>query len=244
VRPWLGVEGAAVLQLPGAGTLDPYLTCQAFARRAEGAGARLFERTEARRIEVGRRGVRILTNAGTIGAGTVVIATDGPGKGFGALERHFRRGVRFAVALPPVTPAVRRRFGSAAAVAADLAQPAHAWRWWRDEVLLFGGAEQAPVAARQIDKTIVQRAGRLMYELSLLHPDVSGTAAASAWSEPIVAAADGGVIAGPHRAFPRHLFALGLGRSGVNASWLAARVLARRWAGAATKPDEIFGFNR
>jgi glycine/D-amino acid oxidase-like deaminating enzyme len=49
---------------------------------------------------------------------------------------------------------------------------------------------------------------------------------------------------GPHRNFPRHLFALGLGRHGAGASWLAARVLLRQFAGKPAKGDDHFGFPR
>ena len=55
---------------------------------------------------------------------------------------------------------------------------------------------------------------------------------------------DGLPYIGPHRNFPRHLFALGLGRHGVGRAWLAARILLRQIAGEPAKGDELFGFSR
>jgi glycine/D-amino acid oxidase-like deaminating enzyme len=55
---------------------------------------------------------------------------------------------------------------------------------------------------------------------------------------------DGLPYIGTHRNFPRHLFALGLGRHGASASWLAARVLLRHLAAEPAKGDDLFGFSR
>ena len=71
-----------------------------------------------------------------------------------------------------------------------------------------------------------------MYELSLIYPAIPGTAPEWGWSfrfddtvgRPARTSA-------PHRNFPRHLFALGLGRHGAGASWLAARILLRQVRG-------------
>jgi hypothetical protein len=59
-----------------------------------------------------------------------------------------------------------------------------------------------------------------------------------------VTAADGLLIAGPHRNFPRHLFAIGLGATGVSGAFLAARILLRYYQESADQADELFGFGR
>jgi hypothetical protein len=48
---------------------------------------------------------------------------------------------------------------------------------------------------------------------------------------------------GPHRNYPRHLFALG-GQSSVTSAFLAARILARAVRGRVEKGDEVFGWTR
>jgi hypothetical protein len=63
------------------------------------------------------------------------------------------------------------------------------------------------------------------------------------WSVPSTRTHDGLPFIGPHRNYPRHLFALGLGAS-VTGAFLAARVLLRHHEGRPDKADEHFGFSR
>ena len=83
-----------------------------------------------------------------------------------------------------------------------------------------------------------------MYEFSLLQPAASGIVPAFAWTAPSHGSADGLVIAGPHRNFPRHLFVTGLGADGLQGAYLAARLNLRHYLGALEKGDELFGFGR
>jgi glycine/D-amino acid oxidase-like deaminating enzyme len=117
-------------------------------------------------------------------------------------------------------------------------------RWLRDDRALVEGADQDPVAARAREQAVKQRSGQLMYELSLLFPAISGTPAEGGWWLPFDDTVDGLPYIGTHRNFPRHLFALGLGRHGASASWLAARILLRHIAGEPAKGDDLFGFSR
>ena len=84
----------------------------------------------------------------------------------------------------------------------------------------------------------------MMYELSLLYPAISGTPAEWGWSSGFDDTVDGLPYIGTHRNFPRHLFALGLGRHGAAMSWLAARILLRHLAGDPAKADQQFSFAR
>ena len=90
----------------------------------------------------------------------------------------------------------------------------------------------------------MQRTGQLMYELSLRYPAMSGILPDYAWMAPRVTARDGLLLAGPHRNFPRHLFALGLGATGLTGAFLAARLLLRHYTGEPEPGDEHFGFGR
>ena len=81
-----------------------------------------------------------------------------------------------------------------------------------------------------------------MYELSVLFPAISGLLPSHGWTVPTYRSADGLVIAGPHRSFPRHLFAVGLGADGLQGAFLAARTQPRHFVGAPAKGDELFGF--
>jgi glycine/D-amino acid oxidase-like deaminating enzyme len=114
----------------------------------------------------------------------------------------------------------------------------------KDDRVLFCGAEQPPAPPRVRDKAIVPTAMELMYELSTMYPPISGVAPEWAWDVVQYGSPDGLPVIGPHRNFPHHLFALGLGRHGAGAAWLAARVLARAAAGEPARGDDTFGFSR
>jgi glycine/D-amino acid oxidase-like deaminating enzyme len=126
----------------------------------------------------------------------------------------------------------------------DAGDPSRTVAWTRDDRLLVTGGDQAAVPERKRAKTLVQRTGQLMYELSLLHPPISGVQPDLGWDATVSLTADGLFYAGPHRNYPHHLFALGLGHQGPAASLLAGRILFRQFTGAPEPGDELFGFGR
>ena len=100
------------------------------------------------------------------------------------------------------------------------------------------------VPERLREKTIVQRTGQLMYELSTIYPEISGILPEYGWDAPYALTAEGVPYIGPHRNFPHHLFAFGDASSGVTGAYLASRVLLRHHLGETDSADEAFGFNR
>src|SRR5262249_31619166 len=106
------------------------------------------------------------------------------------------------------------------------------------------GADQPEQPSRAREKSLVQRAGQLMYELSTLYPAISGLQAEWAWDFTHYETVDGLPFIGPHRNFPRHLFAMGCLRHGAGLAWLSARILLRHYQGAPAKGDDVFGFAR
>ena len=113
-----------------------------------------------------------------------------------------------------------------------------------DDRLLIVGADSAYVPPRLRDKTMVQRTGQLMYELSTVYPEISGILPEYGWDQPYALTAEGVPYLGPHRNFPHHLFAFGDASHGVTAAYLASRVLLRHHTGETDAADEAFGFNR
>ena len=81
-----------------------------------------------------------------------------------------------------------------------------------------------------------------MYELLTTYPAISGLRPEFGWDVPYGETADGLLYAGPHRNYPRHLFALG--GDSLSGAFLAARVLARAASGQPDKHDEVFGWTR
>ena len=238
-----GTAGEGAIRVKGM-ALDPYRACVGLAGAAAARGAVICERSPVRRIQVRRRNVEIRTADGTVIAGTVVIATGGLIDDLRALRRHFAPRHSVAVVTAPLPAAVRRDVGRRRAAIRDTATPPHVLRWMKDERVLFCGAEQAPAPPRVREKAVIPTAMELMYELSTMYPAISGVQPEWAWDVVHYGSPDGLPVIGPHRNFPRHLFALGLGRHGAGAAWLAARVLARAAAGEPAKGDEVFGFSR
>ena len=79
---------------------------------------------------------------------------------------------------------------------------------------LLGRGPDAPVRARLREKTVGQRANQLMYELTTLYPAISGLQPEWGWDFVHYGSPDGLPVVGPHRNFPRHLFALGQAATG------------------------------
>jgi glycine/D-amino acid oxidase-like deaminating enzyme len=127
-------------------------------------------------------------------------------------------------------------------VVRDSATPPHVIRWVDDTRLLIAGADTDRLLPRLRDKVIVQRTGQLMYELSTIYPDISGTLPAYGWDAPYGRTADGLPLIGPHRNFPRHLFAFGDASQSVTGAYLASRILLRHCLDRLDPTDEVFGF--
>ena len=222
--------------------IDPYRASLGFARAASARGTQIFERSRVRRIRQGRRKVELHTAGATVSASAVVIATGQPTGDFKALRRHFKLRDSYAVVTPPLRAAVRRTLGPPSLILRDTSD--HWLRWTPDDRVLFSGAARPTVSSRARGKTLVQRTGQLMYELSLLYPTISGTQPEYGWDIIHAHTVDGVPYFGPHRNYPRHLFALGSGPGGLGLSYLAARLMLRSHQGRPDKGDELFGFTR
>ena len=82
-----------------------------------------------------------------------------------------------------------------------------------------------------------------MYELFARVARHLGCAARTRVGRPYSAGRDGLPLIGPHRNYPNHLFAFGLGLNPA-AAFLASRLLVRHLSGTVEKTDEAFGFGR
>jgi glycine/D-amino acid oxidase-like deaminating enzyme len=126
----------------------------------------------------------------------------------------------------------------------DTAVPAHIVRWVDDERLLIAGADGPRPADRLREKTIVQRTGQLMYELSTIYPDISGIMPAYGWDAPYALTGEGLPYFGAHRNFPHQLLAFGDSSPGVTGAYLASRILLRHYLDEVESSDEAFSFTR
>jgi glycine/D-amino acid oxidase-like deaminating enzyme len=239
-----GIESArGGARLHDWGQTNPYRLALAFARAAAERGAAFFERSRARRIKVRRQDVEIQVEGGTLTAETACICTGEPGDLFRSLARHLHAGERYLALTDRLPAPVRQQIGTRARVVADTESPAHLVRWTGDDRVIIAGADQPRTPERGRNRILVQRTGQLMYELSRLYPAISGVMPTHGWDLPLAATADGAMYAGPHRNYPRHLFAWGTRHDPAQA-FLASRILLRHFLGAADRDDAYFAFTR
>jgi glycine/D-amino acid oxidase-like deaminating enzyme len=224
------------------GQANPYRLLLIFAAAAKARGAVIFEQTPVRRIKPLRKHVDVDTAGGVLSAGTVIVCTGEPTDLFRSLKRHVRFEERYAVMTDRVPAAVRRQIPARARIVTDTERPPHLLRWLDDGRLVVAGAD-APRAARGADKRVVQRTGQLMYEVTRLYPAISGVMPRYGWEMPVATTADGVMYAGPHRNYPRHLFAWATRHDPAQA-FLASRILLRHFLGEATREDAYFAFTR
>ena len=225
-------------------TIDPYRACVGLADAAASRGVAMFERSPVKRITFNRKTADVITADGTIRTRRVVVATAMPTPLFKALARHFWFNSTYSVLTAPVPARLRKELGKRNAIVRDLADPPHIVRWVDDERLLVSGADAETVAPRLRDKTIVQRTGQLMYELSTMYPDISGLQPEFGWAADYARTAHGVPYIGQHRNYPHHLFVFGDSSHSVTGSYLASRILLRQHFGEMDPADEAFGFNR
>jgi len=244
IRSEFGLDAGAAIGDKAGAALDPYRACLGLAAAARDRGARLFERTPVRRITFGRRNVDVFTAGGTIHAARVVIATGVPTPLFKTLARHFWFRTAYLALTAPVPAKIRHLMGTRASILRDSAAPPHTVRWVHDERLLMTGADALSVPLHKRDRTIVQRTGQLMYELSTLYPDVSGIQPEYGWDAAYGRTNDGLPFIGPHRNYPHHLFAFGDSSTSATGAYLASRILLRHHLGKSDSADEHFAFTR
>lgn len=243
-----GIDALAGLRTRDGASLDPYRATLGLAAAAVARGAQLFEKSAVKKIVANARSVDIQTADATVTAYRVVVATGQPTALFTSLARHVKPLATYFALTAVIPSRLRKTLGArnsvTASVVMDGADPARYVRWVDDERLLVSGADGPLVPERLREKTLVQRTGQLMYELSTLYPDVSGTAASHGWSASYVRTADGLPYIGPHRNFPRHLFAFGGNAHSVTEAYLASRILLRHYLSETDAVDEVFAFTR
>ncbi len=239
-----GVSAVAAVRTRHGAIIDPYRAALGLVAAAVERRARVFETTAATTVAFRPRFVEVSTPTGSVRAETVIVATGTPTPLFKALRRHVWFKSVYLALTERVPAKVRQQFGRRAFVLRDSATPSHVVRWVEDSRLLVSGADGPTPPDRLRGKTIIQRTGQLMYELSTLYPDISGLQPAYGWEAPYALTGEALPFVGPHRNFPRHLFAFGDSSHGVTGAYLASRILLRHFLDEVDAADEAFGFVR
>src|SRR6185369_11895722 len=179
------ISAVAAIRSRDGAALDPYRATLGIAAAAIERGAQFFERSPVTRITFARKWVDVKTDGGIIRADRVIVATGLPTTNlFKALARHFWYRSSYLTLTGRVPAKIRQRLGSRGAVVRDSAIPQHIIRWVNDEQLLVTGADGDIVPPRLREKTLIQRTGQLMYELSTIYPEISGIQPDYGWDAP------------------------------------------------------------
>ena len=244
VRDELALDAISAIREKDGAVVDPYKACLAIAAAAVDRGARLFERTPVKRVTFTRKDAEVVTATGTIRAEHVIVATGSPTALFGSLARHFWFRTAYLALTETIPAKIRHELGGRIAIVRDLLDPPHMVRWVDDARLMVAGADALAGPDRLRAKTIVQRTGQLMYELSVLYPAISGILPAFGWDAPYARTEDGFPYIGPHRNFPHHLFAFGDSGGSLTGAYLASRILLRHVLDETDPADAVFEFSR
>jgi glycine/D-amino acid oxidase-like deaminating enzyme len=234
----------AAMRMQHAFSIDPYRAAVGLAAAAAKRGAQVFERSVVKRVRSTGNDVELAIDGGTLRAGRVVIATGTATPLFKPLRRHFSAREAYLALTEPLPGTMRRQLADAALTIRDTGVPPRRLRWTRDDRLLLEGGDQPATPARGRDAVLLQRTGDLMYGLLTMYPAISGLQPVYGWEAPYGATSDGLMYIGPHRNYPRHLFALGGPPDSVTGSFLAARVLLRALHNSPDKSDAVFGWSR
>lgn len=244
IQSEIAIEAVRGLRSRQGATLDPYRATVGLAAAAVARGAQLFEASPVKKVTFTRKYADVITEGGVIRTTRVIVATGVPTVLYRSLIRHFWLKQRYFALTEPVPAKIRQRLGSRDVVITDTRTPPHLVRWVGGDRLLVSGADGDVVPERLREKTIVQRTGQLMYELSMLYPDISGVMPAYGWDSHYSLTGEGIPYIGAHRNFPFHSFVFGDSSLGVTGAYLASRLLLRQHLGEATALDEAFGFLR
>jgi glycine/D-amino acid oxidase-like deaminating enzyme len=236
-------DAVAGMKLGAGFTLDPYRACLGLAAAARSRGGTLFEASRVKKVQVSSKQADVILDTGVVHAQTVIVATGSATSEYTPLRRHFKRRDSFLVLTEPMPAAMRRQLPGADVIVRDTASSPHAIRRTRDDRLLIVGGDRDETPARQREAVLVQRTGQLMYELLIMNHAIAGLRPEYGWDSTNGETADGVMYIGPHRNYPRHLFALGGGVSAAG-SFLAARILLRAVQGSSEKADAVFGWTR
>lgn len=238
-----GIAGGGAIRTPGNAQADPYRVCLGFLNAAERCGASIYERSFAGRAEVGRRGVLLKTTRGSVQASHLVVATGYATPEFRPLGARFQMLQTYVVATEPLSSRTRDGLGLTDVMLWDTDRPYHYARWTSEGRLLLGGGDRPAVVGQR--RVAAFRAGVASVRdyFEQLYPALKHVRT-DAWEGLFATTPDGLPYIGPHRRYPRHLFALGYGGNGMTFGFLASRLLMEQLSGSPSEDHELFAFGR
>jgi glycine/D-amino acid oxidase-like deaminating enzyme len=239
-----GLDSTAAIRTTGNAQADPYQACLGFLRAAATQGARLYERSPVNGIERSSRGVTVTTARGRIMADRVVIATGYATPSFKPLTGRFRMMTTYVLATRPLAPRARRALGLGDLMLWDTGRPYYYARWTADHRLVLGGGDRPRVGGRARQHAFVEGTRDVREYFAGRYPALEKVSFEYAWEGLFATTPDGLPYIGPHRHYPRHLFALGYGGNGMTFGFLAAGLLLDWYRGDRSADHDLFAFGR
>jgi len=223
--------------------MDPFKACQGLARAAVDAGASLFERSPVRSVHQRRDGIEVVSSQGRIRAQQLIVATGYATPQFRPLTARFRLLNTYVVATRPLTSRARRRLGLGNLMLWSTGRPYHYCRWTPDHRLILGGGDRPMVKGRKRREALQRESGALQSYFENLFGGVQLDRDYT-WEGLFAMTPDGLPYIGPHRRYPKHLFALGYGGNGMTFGFLAGSLLLDWYRGKHTADHKLFAFGR
>ena len=196
------------------------------------------------RIDASHAGVAVRTRGGIVTAERVIVATGYATPAFAPLLGRFEMKHTYVLATRPITAPERRRFGVGEVLLWDTERPYHYARWGPGHRLLLGGNDRPLVPPGRRKQAFAASTRRLGDYFTHLLPALGDIGIETAWEGLFAHTPDGLPYLGPHRRYPRHLFALGYGGNGMTFGFLAARLLLDAYRNVDNPHLQLFAFNR
>jgi glycine/D-amino acid oxidase-like deaminating enzyme len=239
-----GIAGSGGIRVHGNAQLNPWLACRSFIRAAADRGALIFEQSRVTRIRTARDHVTLTTGAGTVRADYVIVATGYATPRFRPLAGRFRLLNTYVAATRRLTDRERRQLGLGSVMLWDTDRPYHYARWTDDARLLIGGGDRPHASGRLRQQALRTGIEAVRDYFRALFPPLGRIALEYGWDGVFAMTPDALPYIGPHRRYPRHLFALGYGGNGMTFGVLAGRLLLDWYTGRDATDLDLFAFSR
>ncbi len=240
VRKHFPFSRPAALFSRDGGQVDPHRLTHGLLAAGQHAGLEVCDRTEMKRLDQTRRGVRITTKKGfVITARRAVIAAGFESKALLKGEAGTLKSTYALISEPlPKIPGWHKQ-----CLIWESGSPYLYQRTTTEGRVIVGGEDEDFVNAKRRDALISQKTRTLVKKFGRLFPDVP-LEVAYAWAGTFGETKDGLAYIGAHPKFPHTHFALGYGGNGITFSLIAAELIRDAFLGSTNPDAHIFRFGR
>ena len=241
VEARFGFTRPGALHSVQAGEVDSYRLTVGLLKTVAARGCRIFDRTEAKRIDIDKDGVLVRTNRdGSIRAKRVIVAMGYESQELFQTAACVKLQSSFAVASEPLT---EDQHWWHRCLLWESARPYFYLRTDSDGRAIIGGGDLPFRNALARDKLIAKKSGMLKGRFDEMFPQ-AGIEVAFSWAGTFGETHDGLAFIGPYRKHPLCLFALGFGGNGITYSVIAAEILRQEVRGYRHPYSSVFRFDR